>query len=82
MGQAAFREALLGRLAVGVARAALVDRLAFLGRASGAAHDDAALLDDVSRVGAAVFLTLDAAARIVRAIESVRVAFLLRRASG
>src|SRR3954471_10195862 len=74
----------MGRIAalraVAVAGAALLDRGVFLRRAAGAAHRGVALDDDLARVGMAIGVGLDAAARVVLHVERVHVALLLRRA--
>ena len=60
--------------------AALVRRRVFLRRAARRGHHDTFVLDDLSRIGVPVLVTLYAAARIALAIECVNVAFLLVRA--
>jgi hypothetical protein len=46
-----------------------------------AAHDRAAFLDDVARVRTPVLLGLEAAARVVLALERMRIGLLLRSAA-
>src|SRR5688500_7701370 len=57
--------------------APLLDREFLLRRARGAAHRRSALDDDVARVGVAVLVRLEAAARVVLNVERLRVALRL-----
>ena len=52
-----------------------------LRRAAGAAHDRAAVLNDVARISAAVLLGLKAAPRVILAFERMRIGLLLRSAA-
>jgi hypothetical protein len=57
---------------VALLRAPLVRRRVLLRRAAGAAHRRPVLLDDVARIGMAVLVRLDAAARVAGPVEPVR----------
>src|ERR1051326_3356427 len=57
--------------------AALFDGGALLRRTAGSAHGDPLRLDDVGRLGRAIALVLQAAARVARALERGGIALLL-----
>src|SRR5436309_2326469 len=60
---------------------ALLGCRSLLRGAARAAHHRAAFLDDVTRVGGSVLVRLQAAPRVVLAVERARICFLLRGAT-